>query len=171
MKLSQVNVAMDHRIVDGSEFQWSCWPDARYIDYESEHAHVSVVFNTRTQEIYSAEVSHKTGDQRPYRWQDPKHKQTYINEAVDKGVDHENAWDYINWIDLDLENDWLEKATAIFNGLSYDERIEIAVEFTDKELLKYAIMAHEQDITLNQLIERALMAAISRHGITNDTDC
>jgi len=37
-----------------------------------------------------------------------------------------------------------------------DDRAEIAVDFTDEELLTYMKMAHEQDITFNQFVENAL---------------
>ena len=37
-----------------------------------------------------------------------------------------------------------------------DDRVEMEVDFTDEELLTYMKMAHEQDITFNQLLERAL---------------
>ena len=37
-----------------------------------------------------------------------------------------------------------------------DDRAEIEVNFTDEELLTYMKLAHEQDITFNQLVERAI---------------
>ena len=37
-----------------------------------------------------------------------------------------------------------------------DGRAEIEVDFTDEELLTYMKLAHELDITFNQLMERAL---------------
>jgi len=40
--------------------------------------------------------------------------------------------------------------------LANDGRAEIAVDFTDEELLTYMKMAHEQDITFNQFVENAL---------------
>jgi predicted HicB family RNase H-like nuclease len=40
------------------------------------------------------------------------------------------------------------------------------MEFSDQELLTYMKLAHEQDITFNQLVERALREAIEREGIT-----
>ena len=41
MKLNQINEAMNHQITGGSEYQWQCFPDARFLDYESEYAHVT----------------------------------------------------------------------------------------------------------------------------------
>jgi len=44
MHLSQINEITDHRITSGSEYQWQCYPDARYLDYESDYAHLSVLY-------------------------------------------------------------------------------------------------------------------------------
>ena len=40
------------------------------------------------------------------------------------------------------------------------------MEFSDEELLTYMKLAHERDITFNQLVEQALREAIDRAGIT-----
>jgi len=45
-------------------------------------------------------------------------------------------------------------------GLNSTKKETIDLEFSDKELLKYMKMAHELDITFNQLVERALKEAI-----------
>jgi hypothetical protein len=48
----------------------------------------------------------------------------------------------------------------------------VVVEFTDEELLKYMMMAHEMDITLNQFINRALTHMIEQDKKrTNGTAC
>ena len=43
-----------------------------------------------------------------------------------------------------------------------DNRVEIELELTDQEWYTLMKMAHEQDITLNQLVERVLTAEIER---------
>jgi hypothetical protein len=48
----------------------------------------------------------------------------------------------------------------------------VVVEFTDEELLKYMMMAHEMDITLNQFINRALAHMIEQDKKRiNGTQC
>jgi collagenase-like PrtC family protease len=61
---------------------------------------------------------------------------------------------------LESDEDWLEKARAIFAGEEYDTRVSIPVDFSDDELLKYMTMAHERDMTFNQFIEEALREAM-----------
>lgn len=168
MKLGQINEAMDHKITSGSEHGWTCWDDARYLDYESDFAHVSVVYNTKTQNIYQAEVSIKTEmwseDMRPYRWLNPLTKDAYVSEATKRGTDPNQAWDDVKWLDLETEEDFLEKATAIFNGEdNFDTRIQVPLDLEDDLLLHLAVEAHKRDITLNKMVEIVLQEAIDRH--------
>jgi hypothetical protein len=160
MHLSKVNNALEHRIAGGSEFQWSCWPDARYIDFESDFAHASVVFNSRTQEVYSADVSVKREmwhtDSAPYRWLNPTYKQQYVDEAQSRGVDYGLAWDNTVWTDLEVEEDWLEKAAAMFKGDEWDTRIQVPIDLPDHELLELMMMAHRQDKTFNNFVTEIL---------------
>lgn len=169
MNLGQVNEAMAHKITSGSEHGWTCWDNARYLDYESDFAHVSVVYNTKTQSVYQAEVSVKSemwsSDMRPYRWLNPLTKAAYIAEADVRGVNADQAWDEVNWLDLETEEDFLEKATAIFNGDdTFDTRIQIPLDLDDDVLLKLALEAHKRDITLNQMVEITLRKVIELHN-------
>jgi hypothetical protein len=167
MKLGQVNEAMDHKITSGSEHGWTCWDDARYLDYESDYAHVSVVYNTKTQTVYQAEVSVKrdmwSTDSRPYRWLNPLTKDAYMVEASTRNIDPNQAWDDVKWIDLETPEDFLEKATAIFNGDEWDERIVVPLDLEDDLILHLAMEAHKRDITLNKMVEVVLQEAIDRH--------
>jgi hypothetical protein len=163
MNLSKINEALDHRITSGSEYGWKCYGEnARYLDYESEYAHVSVIYSILTQEVYSAEVSLKEyGDSdRPYRWLNPSFKDAMYDEAKSRKVDADQAWDDIKWIDLETEEDYLEKATAIFNGLDFDTRIIVPINLPSSELLSLMTLAHEKDITFNQLVVELLEAVI-----------
>lgn len=160
MHLSKVNEALDHKIVGGSEFGWQCWPNARYIDYESEYAHASVIFNIETQEIYCAEVNDKADEHKPYRWMHPDHKRYYEAEAKMRKVDPMEAWDGIKWYELETPEDWCEKAHAIFNGESFDTRVQVPLNFEKEELYRLMEMAHERDVTLNKMVEIVLQAAI-----------
>lgn len=168
MKLAQVNEAMNHRITEGSEYQWNCWANARYLDYETEYAHVSVVFNSKTQEVYQAEISVKDEswyplEIKPYRWLDPRYKDAMFTEASEREVDPMQAWDDIKWYDLETEEDWLSKAEAISIGTGFDERIEVPLDLDNDTIVHLALEAHKRDITLNEMVEIVLQEAIDRH--------
>ena len=174
MKLAQVNEAMQHMITEGSEYGWQCWDNARYLDYESDYAGVSVVYNTKTQEVYQAEVNAKDDSIiKPYRWLNPRYKEAMIAEAKERRVDPDQAWDDVKWYDLETEEDWIEKATAIFNGEEFDERIQVPLDLEDDMLMRLALEAHKRDITLNKMVEIVLQQSIDNHkaGIVNPEDC
>jgi predicted HicB family RNase H-like nuclease len=62
----------------------------------------------------------------------------------------------------------MEKAQAIVAVQDYDTRISVPVDFTDEEILRYAKLAHEKDITLNQFIEQALREFLEHHKLPTD---
>jgi len=163
MHLSKVNESLEHKIIAGSEFGWQCWPNARYLDYESEHAFASVIFNYTTQEIYSAEVNDKDDKCKPYRWMNPSFKQAYLDESKSRNVDPNEAWDRTFWYDLEISEDWLEKAGAMFKGEEFDTRVQVPLNLEKDELYKLMEMAHERDVTLNKMVEIILEEMIERH--------
>ena len=163
MHLRKVNEALDHKITDGSEYQWNCWPNARWLDYESEHAYASVVFSTETQTVFSAEVHDKADKHKPYRWLNPAFKEDMYQEARKRRVDANIAWDRTMWYDLETEDDWLTKARAIMRNEEFDTRVEVPLTLSDDEMLKLMTMAHERDITLNKMVEIILQEMVDRH--------
>jgi hypothetical protein len=63
-------------------------------------------------------------------------------------------------VDLEVADDFIQKCLAIRTGEEYDTRVQIQVDFSDEDLLKYMKMAHERDITFNELVVQALTEAI-----------
>jgi len=165
MYLNEVNAALDHRISGGGEYGWQCWPNARFIDYESDYAHVSVVYDNTNQLVYNAEVSVKPlGDTEdkypPYRWINPAFKSALVDESAARGISLDEAWDDVVWSDLELAGDFLEKAKGIFNNMPIDTRIKVSVDIEDSVLFKLMTEAHNKDITLNRMINSILLDAI-----------
>jgi hypothetical protein len=160
MHLSKVNEALDHKINGGSEYGWNCWPNARWLDYESDNAHASVVFNSETQEVYVAEVNDKNDVLKPYRWMNPFYKDQYLKEAEDRNIDPNQAWDNKKWYDLETHEDWLTKARAIMRGEMFDERVEVPLELEDDVFMQLALEAHKRDITINKMVELILQKVI-----------
>jgi hypothetical protein len=138
------------------------------MEYESDYAHVTVIFSTANQEVYEAEVSVKrdawSEDMRPYRWLNPDSKDFMIAEAEQRNIDWQQAWDDVKWIDLDVEEDFFEKCIAIFNGQGFDKRVQVPIDLDNDTLLKLFTEAHKRDITLNQLITEILQKMIDEHN-------
>jgi predicted HicB family RNase H-like nuclease len=158
---------IDFKITGGSSYQWRCFgPNARWLDseYDNEYS-ASIVFDSLTQTVYTAEVCDFVNN-RAYRWSNPEYATAYTDEATSRNVKENQAWDDINYYELDVPNDWLEKCKAISNkNFEYDTRVMIALDLTDAELLQLMKLAHSKDITLNQLVEEILKEVIQKHSI------
>ena len=166
---------VDYRITEGSDYQWHCFGSDAYRldswDGDQDGHTFSIVFDTRTQEVYQVEAFDYKRE-RAYRMVNPEFKDAFDAEHVARDV-LDMAWERddgtpVKYVDLDVVEDFMEKAYAISNDQEYDTRVQIQVEFTDEDLLKYMKIAHEQDITFNQLVEIALQEAIDQHNMLND---
>ncbi len=162
---------VDYKITEGSDYCWQCYgPNAYRLDswnQEQDGHTVSIVFDTRTQIVYEANA-YDYKRSRAYRLINPDFKSAHDQEATDRDVDINQAWDEVEYIDLDVEEDFLEKARAIASDEDYDTRVQIQVEFSDEDLLVYMKIAHDRDITFNKLVEIALQEAIDQHRMLND---
>lgn len=164
ISLKQWMELVEYRITEGSDYCWDCYgPDAHTLDSwngEQDGHSFSVTFDTKTQVVYEVQA-HDYSNQRAYRMINPEYAKKHKKECKRRGVDLNEAWDCITYVDLETEEDFMSKAQAIFAGEDYDTRVKVPVDFTDAELLAYMKIAHERDITFNQLVEEALREAIS----------
>ena len=155
-----------YRITEGSEYQWECYgPNAHCLDSwngDFDGHSFSVYFDTKTQEVYEVQA-HDYRNQRAYRLINPEFAKKHKKEAKQREVEYKEAWDNVNYIDLEVDADWIQKARAIEAGEDYDTRVQIEVDFTEQEMLQYMKLAHEMDITFNELVERALTEAINQY--------
>jgi len=156
---------VDYKITEGGEYGWSCYgPNAYTLDsWNGVHGaggySFSIIFSTKTQKVYEVTVCDYTND-RAYRMINPKNQKKHEKEAMERGVNLDEAWDCIDYVDLDVVDDFIQKALAIKAGEVYDTRVSVPVDFTDEELLKYMKLAHERDMTFNEFVEEALRYAL-----------
>jgi hypothetical protein len=151
---------VDHRITEGSDYNLYSPCAYALSSWNGEHDGYSmeIIFDTRTQVVYCVEACDYKNN-RAYRLINPDYKD----------VDENNqAWDDTKWVDLDVDDDFIQKCLAIKAGEDYDTRVQIEVDFDDAELLQYMKIAHDRDITFNQLVEIALQEAIDQHRMLND---
>ena len=117
------------------------------------------------QTVYEVQAHDYVHD-RAYRMINEDFQKKNRKEAKKRDIDKDNAWDDVDYVDLDVDDDFIQKCLAIRAGEDYDTRVSVPMEFSDEELLTYMKLAHERDITFNQLVEQALREAIDRAGIT-----
>jgi hypothetical protein len=158
---------IDYKITEGSQYMWQCYgSDAYRLDsWNGNHdGHsISIVFDTKTQEVYEVSA-YDYRNNRAYRLINSDYKSAHEDEASGRGVDINQAWDEVNYVDLDVDDDFIQKALAIVAEEDYDTRVSVPVDFTDQELLTYMKMAHDRDMTFNAFVEMALRAAIDEYN-------
>jgi hypothetical protein len=164
---------VDHRITEGSTYGWHCYgSDAYCLDSwngDQDGHSLTVIFDTRTQTVYEVQA-HDYSRNRAYRLINPDYVTQHSEEASGRGVAKNEAWDDLEYVDLETDGDFMEKAAAIVADQDYDTRVQVPVNFTDDELLQYMKMAHERDITFNQLVEQCLREVIKQLSPSENPD-
>lgn len=157
--LKQFMDAVGYRITEGSDYCWDCYgPKAHCLDSwngDQDGHSLTIIFDTNTQEVYEVQA-HDYSNSRAYRLINPMYVEQHRSEGIVRGCDINEAWEDVNYIDLETEEDWLEKAEAIVNGEDYDTRVQVPLTLEDSVIFSLMKMAHEKDITFNQLCEQAL---------------
>jgi hypothetical protein len=154
---------IDYRITEGYDYQWQCFGGlahglTHWDDSEQDNPSFTIIFDRGDQTVYQMEAWDYRNN-RVYRWTNPNYKAEFDDECRIKNVDN-MAYDSVPFTDLEVEDDFFEKAQAIYDCEDYDNRVKVPVNFTDEELLTYMKLAHDRDITFNQLVEEALRAAM-----------
>jgi hypothetical protein len=160
---------VDYRITEGSDYCWHCYGnDVHMLDSwngEQDGFSFTVIFDTKTQVVYEVQA-HDYVHNRAYRMINPDFQKKNKKEAKHRNIDKNNAWDDVDYVDIEVDDDFFQKCLAIKAGEDYDTRVSVPMDFSDEELLQYMKLAHDLDITFNQLVEQALREAIDRAGIT-----
>jgi shikimate 5-dehydrogenase len=170
--LKQFLETINYKLTEGDSYGWQCYgPDAHTLSaWNGVHGtggwSANIIFDTKNQTVYEVDVCDYTNE-RAYRLINPEFTASMMQEAQERGELANQAWDDVDFTDLEVEDDWLEKAQSIVAGIGYDSRIQIPLDFSDSELLTYMKLAHEKDITFNQLVVQALTEAI-KQGNIND---
>jgi hypothetical protein len=159
---------VQYKITSGDEYCWQCYgPNARSMDYwngsHDDGVTVCMVYDTETQVVYQMEAwDYSKG--REYRWTHPDYVEAIEAEAKRRCVDHSESIDGSKFINLEVPEDILDKASAMVNGEEYDTRVIVPLELEDSELFLLMTYAHEADMSLNQFVEHILVEYIERHS-------
>jgi len=156
--------AVDYRITEGSEHMYNCYEHGYCLDSWSgtqDGYSFTIVFSTKSPTVYELQA-HDYANGRAYRWQAEEHREAYEAECRANGSDPKNAWDDLNYVDLETLDDYFQKVEGIKSGMPYDTRVSVPIDLPDSDLFQLMKLAHEEDITLNQMVERLLMRAIEQ---------
>ena len=147
---------VNYRITEGSEYCWQCYGAEAYsLDCwsgDQDGYSFTVIFDKGNQTVYEVTACDYANN-RAYRMINPDYKFGYDDEAQNRGFDRDQAWDEVNYTDLETDEDFMTKAQAIIAGEPYDTRISIPINLPDDEMLVLMTMAHERDMTFNDFVE------------------
>ena len=96
----------------------------------------------------------------------PQYADAHVQEASTRSVDMNNAWEGVDYIDLDVEEDFVEKATAILSGQDYDTRVMMQLELDSDLEMEIYRNAHRLDMTVNDYMQMALVELIKAKAPT-----
>lgn len=151
---------VNYRITEGSEYFCSAFGNNLYSlsAWNGDHDgwSMNIVFDTREQYVYLVEACDYK-NQRAYRLIDPDYKNKFMKDDSEY---RDQAWDDVNYIDLETDEDFLDKAESIVSGEDYDTRVSIPLELPEEELMVLFKAAHARDMTFNDFVEEALREAL-----------
>ena len=158
---------VDYKITEGSDYGWQCYgPNAYCLDsWNGVHGtggySFSIIFSTKTQKVYEVTVCDYTND-RAYRMINPKNIEKHRKEALARDVNLNEAWDCVDYVDLEVDDDFIQKCLAIKAGEDYSTDVSIPIDLPD-EVLMYAFkQAHEKNMTFNDFVNQVLRDFIDK---------
>jgi hypothetical protein len=161
---------VNYRITEGSSYGWECFGTHAYTldswNGEQDGHSFSITFDQKTQEVYEVQA-HDYKNQRAYRIINPDYVKKHKKEAKRRDCSLNEAWENVDYVDLEADDDWFQKALAIEAGEDYDTRVSIPIDLPEEELIVLFKMAHERDMTFNDFIEQALREALADSEFTD----
>jgi len=168
---------VDYKITEGSDYCWGCYgPNAYTLDsWNGVHGtggySFSIIFSTKSQKVYEVSMCDYTNN-RAYRMINPKFQKKHAKEAKMRLVNLNEAWDDVDYVDLEVDDDFFQKALAIRDGEDYSTDISVPIDLPD-ELLMFAFkQAHEKNMTFNDFINQVLREFVDKvdNGLYNKED-
>lgn len=163
--LNDVMVAAQCKVNDGCEYGWDWAGEFAYLltftvdPTTTRSREVVVVFDRKTQQVYSIEVWGTPEEKKYFQWIDPTKALAFEQESLERGVDPSNAIDESNFIIISDDNEILRIIQAAMNNENLEEFADadlITLSLSNEELVALSLMAHAKDVTLNQMVNSIL---------------
>ena len=153
MDLKQCLEAVNYKIGEVSQFLWdSLGLNTRIWAFENKNGgEIGSFIANNSGDVLSVEVLYidKNGNDKCYRWIDADLKEAYFAEGKSKCINMDIFLDNTDYVDLETQEDMLEKMAAICKEEEFDQRIEVPLNLSDEDFLAVAKIAHSKDITFN----------------------
>jgi hypothetical protein len=151
----------NYKITEGGDYGWDCYGSNSYqlSSWNGVHGkggyNMDIVFSTRTQRVYEVTVCDYTNN-RAYRMINPDYAKKHNKEAKSKNVLANQAWDEVNYTDLEVDDDFIQKCLAIRDGEDYSTDVSIPLDLSNQEQFHIMKLAHEADLTFNEYVNKVL---------------
>jgi len=164
---------VDYKITEGSDFGWNCYgKDVHMLDSwngEQDGHSFTVIFDTKDQTVYEVQA-HDYVHNRAYRMINEDFQKKAKKEARKRDVSRDQAWDDVNYVDIEVDDDFMQKCLSIKAGENYDTRVSVPLELEDELMFELMKMAHEQDLTLNEFVEQLLRRVIEEADLRDELE-
>lgn len=158
MKVEHVLKAASYTITEGSPYGWTCYsPYAHWLDLENG---ISCVFDRLTREVYELQIA-GDDDSTQYRWQDPRKIEAYLRECEARQVDPNAAGEDTQYQTIESEGQAIAMVYKRSHGEGQEDSI-VQINMEDSEMLRLYNLAHERDMTLNEMVTHILIEQIER---------
>jgi len=158
---------VDYKITEGGDYGWRCYgPNAYQLSswnglHDKGGWSFNIVFSTKTQKVYEVTVCDYTNN-RAYRMIAENKLEKHRREALAHSVNMNEAWDSVEYVDLEVDDDFIQKCLAIKAGEDYSTDVSVPLDLPD-DLLMFAFKcAHAENMTFNAWINQMLRDFIDR---------
>jgi len=154
-----------YRITEGSDYCWECFGTHAYTldswNGDQNGHSFSITFDTKTQEVFEV-MAHDYKHQRAYRMINPDYAKKHKKECKRKNVSLNEAWEDVDYVDLEVDEDFVQKCLAIYAGEDYSTDVSIPLDLPD-DLLMFAFKAaHAENMTFNDWMNQMLRNFIDK---------
>jgi hypothetical protein len=155
---------VDYRITEGGDYGWQCYGPNAYSLSSWNGIHgaggysFDIVFSTKTQKVYEVSVCDYTNN-RAYRMI-LADKQKKHRKEIASHNSGDQAWDSVEYIDLDVDDDFISKSLAIKAGKEYDTRVQVELDLDKDTQFQLMTLAHQRGITTDAFVEEILRGVI-----------
>jgi len=158
---------VDYKITEGSDYLWHCYgPNAYRLDsWNGVHGKggysFSIVFSTKTQKVYEVTVCDYTRN-RAYRMIVANKQAKHRKEAEHKSELANQAWDDVDYVDLEVDDDFIQKCLSIKAGEDYSTDVSVPLDLPDDLLLFAFKAAHAENMTFNDWMNKMLKSFVDQ---------
>ena len=158
---------VDYKITEGGDYGWRCYGPNAYQLSSWNGIHGAggysfyIVFSTKTQKVYEVSVCDYTNN-RAYRMIALDKQEKYRKEAKRNFTNLNEAWDNVDYVDLEVDDDFISKCLAIKAGEDYSTDISVPLDLPD-DLMMFAFKAaHAENMTFNDWMNKMLKSFIDK---------